>query len=152
MSIPCQRKKILRTHLFHLTQLLMYRVCVCLKQKEAIKMCEVVKAKFFNISACIEINSASGISSSSSCYFRIHKNIEKKIFSTKLVDIKTPSNERKCVSHNAMDDDEPLQIFLLSPDRFIDDDDDLSLASCSIPKMNFCDSLNDDVEWHKKNK
>lgn len=77
------------------------------------------------------------------------------MFSKKLVDIKTPSKkiEEKCVSwcltDNAMDDDEPLQIFLLSPDRFIDDDDDLCSASCSILKMNFCDSLNDDIEWQK---
>lgn len=104
-----EKKSFARIYFTSLSFLCIECVCVCVSETErSDKNVWSGESKIFNISACIEINSASGILSSSSCYFRIHKNIERKIFSTKLVDIKTPSNERKCVSHNAMDDDEPL--------------------------------------------
>lgn len=112
---------------------------------------------FFNISASIEINSALGIFHLLYVIFESIKiSSKKKILPRNLLILRRHWIDEKCVSWCLTDNATQwmmmshFRFFLLSSDRFIDDDDDLSLASCSILKMNFCDSLNDDIEWQKK--
>lgn len=113
------------------------------------------KQNFFNISASIEINSALGIFHLLYVIFESIKISSKKILPRNLLILRRHWIDEKCVSWCLTDNATQwmmmshFRFFLLSSDRFIDDDDDLSLASCSILKMNFCDSLNDDIEWQK---